>query len=358
MQTTDTTAQEVTSELSKHILSSDDWTIEDGPNGTKILFHKNRMYIPDDITLRRKIISDHHDTSVTGHPSILGTLRAIRMAYFWPGMQQFVRNYVNGCAVCQQFKVSTHPTKPQLIPIPSGSPRLFGSIGIDFMTDLPLSADGYDSVMVTVDYGSSKGVILTKTSKTGLTAEHTAQLFIDDVYSRFGLPDKIMTDRGTQFNSDFFKDLCHKLDIKPSMTTAFHPQANGGTERVNQEIQCYLSIFCINNPTSWPQALKKAEFVYNNRPHADRSQSPFELMYGEAPRAFPTAFGHSQFPTVQARIDQLNQWRKDAIIAHDYARERMKTRIKENYIPFKIGQKVWLEGRDLKLNYNKKITMK
>ena len=233
LQTTDTTAQEVTSELSKHILSSDDWTIEDGPNGTKILFHKNHMYIPDDITLRRKIVSDHHDTSVTGHPSILGTLRAIRMAYFWPGMQQFVRNYVNGCAVCQQFKVSTHPTKPQLFPIPSGSPRLFGSIGIDFMTDLPLSADGYDSIMVTVDHGSSKGVILTKTSKTGLTAEHTAQLFIDDVYSRFGLPDKIMTDQGTQFNSDFFKDLCHKLDIKPSMTTAFHPQANGGTERVN-----------------------------------------------------------------------------------------------------------------------------
>ena len=74
------------------------------------------------------------------------------------------------------------------------------------------------------------------------------------------------------------------------MTTAFHPQTNGGTERVNRKIQTYLSIFCINNPTSWVQALKKAEFVYNNRPHANHTQSPFELWYGQAPRAIPEAF--------------------------------------------------------------------
>jgi len=61
------------------------------------------------------------------------------------------------------------------------------------------------------------------------------------------------------------------------MTTAFHPQTNTGTERVNREIQMYLSIFCINNLTSWALALKKAEFVYNNRPHADQTQSPFKL---------------------------------------------------------------------------------
>ena len=66
---------------------------------------------------------------------------------------------------------------------------------------------------------------------------------------------------------------------------AFHPQTNGGTERVNREIQLYLSIFCINNPASWSKALKKAEFVYNNRPHADRKQTPFELMYGASPKA-------------------------------------------------------------------------
>ena len=81
-------------------------------------------------------------------------------------------------------------------------------------------------------------------------------------------------------------------------------------------------------------------------------------MYGEAPLAFPQAFGHSEHPTAEARIAQLNQWRKDAIIAHEQARQRMKTRIRENYEPFSIGQKVWLEGRNLRLPYNKKITTK
>jgi hypothetical protein len=226
------------------------------------------------------------------------------------------------------------------------------------MTDLPLTPDGFDSIMVVVDHGQSKGVILIKCNKKGLSSEFTAQLFIDHVYSRFGLPDKLMTDRGTQFDAEFFKELCRLLGIKPSMTTAFHPQANGGTERVNREIQLYLSVFCINNPTSWDKALKKAEFVYNNRPHADRSQTPFELMYGQAPIAIPEAFQHTEYPTVAARMAQLNQWRKDAIIAHEYARERMKNRIRENYTPFAKGDMVWLDGRNLKLNQHKKITTK
>jgi len=137
--------------------------------------------------------------------------------------------------------------------------------------------------MVVVDHGLSKGVILTPCNKTGLTAAKTVRLYIDNVYSCFGLPDKMISDRGPQFDSAFWKEMCTALQIKHAMTTAFHPQTNGGTERVNREIPTYLSIFCINNPTSWVSALKKAEFVYNNRPHADRTQSPFELWYGQAP---------------------------------------------------------------------------
>ena len=117
------------------------------------------MYIPDDLLVRRRIVSDHHNTMVAGHPGILAMTRSVRSSYYWPGLHQFVRNYINGCAICQQFKVSTWPTRPTLYPIASGSNRLFGSLGIDFMTDLPLTKDGYDSIMVTVDHGLSKGII-------------------------------------------------------------------------------------------------------------------------------------------------------------------------------------------------------
>jgi len=95
------------------------------------------------------------------------------------------------------------------------------------MTDLPTDEDGFDLIMVVVDHGLSKGIVLTPCSKTGLTVEKTTQLYIDNVYSHFGLAEKMISDRGPQFDSAFFKELCTGLGIKHSMTTTFHPQANG-----------------------------------------------------------------------------------------------------------------------------------
>jgi hypothetical protein len=135
--------------------------------------------------------------------------------------------------------------KPLLYLILSTSSRLFGSIGMDFITDLPLS-NGFDSIMVVVDHGLSKEVVAIPTQKFGLTAQRMAQLFIDHIFSHFGLPDNVITDRGTQLQ--FFQEICTALQIRSSMTTAFHPQTNGGTKQVNHEIQLYLSIYCINVP--------------------------------------------------------------------------------------------------------------
>ena len=109
----------------------------------------------------------------------------------------------------------------------------------------------------------------------------------------------MISDCGPQFDSQFWQELCNTLQIHHAMSMAFHPQTNGGTEQVNQEIQTYLSIFCINNLNSWAQALKKAEFIYNNRPHADRSQSPFELWYGLVPKAIPETFDYRNYPKTE-----------------------------------------------------------
>ncbi len=97
------------------------------------------------------------------------------------------------------------------------------------MTDL-LPSDGFDSIMIVVDHGLSKEVILTPCSKTGLTTEEMSRLYIDNIYSCFGLPDKMISDHGPQFDSQFWKELCNTLQICHTMSTAFHPQTNGGTE--------------------------------------------------------------------------------------------------------------------------------
>ena len=149
--------------------------------------------------------------------------------------------------------------------------------------------------------------LATKEVKRGLTSEHTAQLFINNIYSHFGLPNKIITNQETQFEATFFQEICKLLGIKSAMMTAFHPQANGETKWVNREIQVYLSIFCINNPSSWSNALKNAKFFYNNQTYADCTQTLFELMYGEAPKAILEAFSHLEYPNTQAKINQLQK---------------------------------------------------
>src|SRR6266571_3208375 len=321
--TNDSTAQKAMKFLSKTEVSPTNWTLENsGQDSTTLfLFYNGCLYIPDEIDLRRQIVRDYHNTLTAGHPGVLATCRSIRTSYWWPGLSSFVRNYVTGCGVCQQFKVNTQPSKPSLVPIDVLSSRVFGQVGIDFMTDLPES-EGYDSIMVTVDHGLSKGVILTPCSKKGLTAEHTARLYIDNIYSRFGLPDKLISDCGPQFNSEFWKELCAALQIKHAMTTAWHSQTNGGTEHVNREIQLFLSVFCINNPSSWVAALKKAKFIYNNCTHADQTQTPFKLWYGQAPRAISTAFDYLDYPKTKECLALvaalLQQWQNDAHIAHEY----------------------------------------
>lgn len=121
-----------------------------------------------------------------------------------------------------------NPTKPSLMPIPRPeSSRPFAQCSMDLITDLPKS-NGYDSVMVVVDHGLTKGVILLPTTKKH-TADATAQLLLDNLYKRFGLPDKFISDRGPQFAAMAFWELLKLLGIKSSLSTAYHPQSDGAT---------------------------------------------------------------------------------------------------------------------------------
>ena len=101
---------------------------------------------------------------------------------------------------------------------------------------------------------------------------------MENLYKRFGLPDKIISDRGPQFASKAFKELLRVLGIKLAQYTAYHPQTDGKMEQVNHEIKAYLSIYCASHLDEWPQVLHTLEFTHNNRHHADRQNTPFELM--------------------------------------------------------------------------------
>ena len=187
-----------------------------------------------------------------------------------------------------------------------GSPtgRPFAQILMDFITDLPES-HGYDAIMVMVDHGLMKGVILSPCNKT-ITTEGTAELLLNNVYRCFGLPDKAILDRGPQFASRAFQELGKQLGINLTMSTAYHPQTDGATEQSNQEIEAYLCIFCGNNPEQWSTLLLTLEFSYNQKPHAKMLKSLFYLMYGENLTAIPIAYQKTNLPAVNDRLESLH----------------------------------------------------
>ena len=149
---------------------------------------EGQCYVPDNLEVRRQVVSQYHDTLSAGHPGQLKTQELVQWDYWWPGLATFVKNYVKGCALCQQHKINQHPTNPPLQPVAADHPQPFSLIAMDFITDLPVS-DGFDSIMVMVDHGSMKGVILESCNKM-ITAEQMGTILLTSLYKCVGLPDK------------------------------------------------------------------------------------------------------------------------------------------------------------------------
>ena len=237
-------------------------------------------------------------------------MNAIKEHYWWPGMRSFIKNYVKGCGVCQQFKINRNPSNPSYNAIAGPmTMRPFANCSMDLITNLPPielnNGTIIDALMVVVDHGLMK-VILTPCSKT-LTEEGARDILLNQLYRRFGLPDSIISDQDPRFTARAFQELFRLLGIKSKLTTAFHPQSDGTTERFNQEVEAYLGIYCSSNPADWHKKIGTAEFTHNNRRHSDRTRTPFELMFGTSPLAIPTAFEHTKFPTMEDKIKALQK---------------------------------------------------
>uniref|UniRef100_A0A0W0FF01 RNA-directed DNA polymerase n=1 Tax=Moniliophthora roreri TaxID=221103 RepID=A0A0W0FF01_MONRR len=330
-----------------------DWEVNDS-----LIRYQGWIYVPDDVLLRREITKTIHEGQPFGHPGQFGTLDLVQRDYWWPGMAKFVKNFVDGCATCQQMKINTHPTKVGLQPIagvPNATP--FQIITMDLVTDLPES-HSFDTVMVVVDHSSSKGVIFIPCTKT-LDAPQAADLLLRNVYKRYGLPDKIISDRDPRFAAAVFQETMRLLGVKHAMSTAYHPQSDGETERVNQEMEIYLRMFCSKEQTEWSSYLHMAEFAHNNRTHSVTRNSPFFMIMGYNPRPLPTAFEPTSVPSVEERLNKLRKLRGDVAGMMEIARKKMIEKAGKGTDKFIEGQKVWLEGKNLDFGYpSKKLSPK
>ena len=227
---------------------------------------------------------------------------------------------------------------------------------MDLITDLP-PVEGYNSILVVVDRGLSKGVILCPCAKT-LTWEGTTILLWDNLFKRFGLPDEMISNRDPRFAAHAFQELLKLLNIHSNLATTYHPQLDGAMEQVNQEIEVYLAIYCMSHPEDWLHSLSTLEFTHNNRRHAEQIHTPFKLIQGNSPISIPVMFSHTKYPSIEEKMKWMINDREEALAAHELSRTRIANRKQLNFTPSKKNQKVWLDTRNLKMNHHKKITPK
>ena len=321
-------------------------SLSDWHFSNSLLYFKNCLYIPT--AARHALVSSVHASPATGHGSFFRTYTLLSRDYWWPGMSSFIRRFVAGCALCQQMKVNTHPTVPPLSPLPSTCSRPFQQLSVDLITGLPPSG-GFDSLLVVVNHGLSKGVILTPCNKT-INAKGVADLFFKHVFLHFGLHDTLISDRGPQFASAFTMELARILGYDLKLSTAYHPQMDGETERVNQEIETYLRLFCQGQPDKWSNLIPMAEFAHNFATHSSTQKSPFSLILGYEPRDYPK-IGQTFLPSLEDQLTLLERACDEALAAHDKSCQMMKEWITSKFTPWKVGDKVWLEGKYLRLHY-------
>ena len=259
--------------------------------------------------LKRGVIHFYHETPSAGHPGIGNTYELMKHDFWWPNMKQDAEQYVKGCVACQANKINTHPSKPAIFPITPVNGLPFQTIAMDFITKLPKSGK-YDTILTITDHDCSKAAIFIPCQET-ITAEGVAVLYIRHVYPRYGIPAKVITDRDTRFTLKFAKGLCEALHIKQNISTAYHPQTDGQSERTNQFLETYLRFYCEEKQDDWHQWLPFAEFVHNQMPNATTRKTPFDLIMGYTPR-IEWNISPSQIPAVEERLGKLEDNRIEA----------------------------------------------
>ena len=301
------------------------------------------LYVLDDDSLHMHIITTHHDSPITGHPGYQKTQELIEQQYYWPRLASDVCLYMSRCNHCTRFKGSNTKPTGSAIPLqPSIMP--WEDVSTDFITDLPLS-NGFDSILTAINRFSKETKFI-PCNKTTMALD-TAKLYLFHVWKDHGLPHAIISDRGPQFASQVMTDLCKQLSISPKLSTAHHPQTDGQTEIMNQEVQQYLRLFCADEQECWADWLGLAQFAINNQQHSATKFFPFQLTHTYTPHM---GIEHcvAKAPAVEEFTDRLSRAYDNLVKAHSHV--VTQTNWSHSDAPsYAVGDQVWLSMNNLRL---------
>ncbi|MBW0480623.1 hypothetical protein O181_020338 [Austropuccinia psidii MF-1] len=251
-------------------------------SSSQLLFFKDQVVVPNDPTVQLSILQKLHDSPLAGNPGQEKTLKLVKWDFHWSTMTQFIKDYVSSCQQCSRNKNINHKKFGLLKPLPIPNDPWI-CLSMDLINQLPLS-NSFDSILVIVDrFSKMVAFIPTIFSITSLDLAH---LFIKNIFSKHGLFSSIVSDRGSLFVSSFWTNLCQQLMISRDLSTAYHPDSDGQTERVNYILEQYLWMYVSYHKDDWTTWLPLAEFAYNKSDHSSTKQSLFFTVYRRDPQFY------------------------------------------------------------------------
>jgi hypothetical protein len=313
------------------------------------LWHYGELIIvPNNDELRERCIALHHEVPSAGHPGRNITLELLQRQFWWPSLRRDVNQYVAKCISCQTNKTQSQKPAGLLQPMPLPE-YPWQSVSMDLITHLPCTVRGHTAIVVFVDRLTK--MVHFAPSKDTIGALEFADLFMTEIFRRHGLPESFVSDRDPRFTSQFFAAICIQLGIKQLMSTAFHPQTDGQTERANRTLEEMLRHYVNPSQDDWDLKLPCAEFAVNNAVKAATGYSPFYLNYGRHPRGPSTAVVDTNLPACNEFVSGLQ---KALSLARD-SLHSAQTRMKKNAdthrreLDFKVGDQVLLSSKNIRL---------
>jgi hypothetical protein len=315
-------------------------------------YKDDRLYIPSNLPLRTRLLQECHDTPLAGHLGKEKTIELVKRRFYWPGMDADITRYVISCDACQRNKPSQQAKMGPLMSLPIPL-RPWQQFSMDLITQLPRSRSGNDAIVVYVDKLSKMTHYVA--TRTTVTAPELARITIREVIRLHGVPESILSDRDPRFTAHFWKAFWSQIGTTLAMSTAYHPQTDGQTERQNRTLEEMLRSRINFQQDDWDEHLEMAELAFNNSKQASTGYTPFYLNHGqEAQMPLDYAIADARptnNPEAATRIRQMHEHLNRARQHIEQAQQRQARYADSNRrdITFKVGDLVLLSTEHLRL---------
>jgi transposase InsO family protein len=306
-----------------------------------------QLIVPD--KLKSLILTELHDK--LGHQGIERTMALVRRRYYWPSLAQDVTKWCTQCERCVISKAPMPKINPPIENFLANQP--FGVVAIDY-TKMEPSSDGRENVLVITDiYSKFTQAVVTRDQK----ANTVAKALFQNWFLKFGIPGRIHSDQGRNFESEIVSELCKLYGVKKSHTTTYHPQGNGQCERFNRTMHNLLRTLSEEKKKKWAIYLPELVYSYNVTPHSTSGYSPYFLIFGQEPKL---PIDHIlQMPPIKDKV--RGNWVNDhkermAYVMKDVQEKQAKVanarKERSNFLaydkPIEVGKYVFMRNRKVK----------